>query len=559
MESLWHLRAALSDPIRKLAPWLLLSTLLLGACSKPKGEGDGSKGAPSAAPTTEALPELRLVYHSPNTLDWATGIDKEGLLLASNLYEGLTVQRADGEGTRRGLAKGIEVGADGRTWMFQLRDDARWSDGTPVTAEDLIAGWRRCIAPDSRCSSLGAFRRIEGAAAIIDGQAEVGAKIGVDALDDHALLVRLTAPYPLFEEALASVEFLPVPRQVLARVEPGQDWTSAEHGAWNGPWKLASYESGVGARLVPNPQHRAHDDLKISGVRVTFVGTHANGDDLFRSGKADVVYGMVPIERIRELRAARAPALQLWPVLCTYYLAVNTRRAPTNELALREALFHAIDRETLCLRTLGMGQIPATRLIPSSLAETAELPTPSQIGFDPARARAAFAQVPKDKLGERPLELLFNASVGHRLIAGAVREDLRKTLGLEVQLQALEWATLLERMRSGDYDLARLSWCASMPDPLEFLQGLRAGDEGNAPGYSSPDFDAWLERASQSTEALARASWLGRAEAQALRDKPMIPLYFYTRALLSRPCVRGLTPNALEVQRYEQVDLSACQ
>jgi oligopeptide transport system substrate-binding protein len=530
--------------VRSTCVFVLIGALAVG-CRGPAARPEG-RPAPAVAPAPEAAPrELRVVVHAPKTLDWTAGADTETTALARNLYEGLRVMTPDGKGTEPGAALDPEVSADGRTWTFRLRDDARWSDGAPVTAADFAEAWAHCLGAGAECGVLEPFDKLLAAP---DG--------GVEAVDARTLRVRLAKPAPLTPFALATTAFLPVPRAVRA-AHPA-DWMLPPQGVSNGPWRLAAYRPGVEAVLEPNPHHRRAGNLKLDRVRVTFVQSQQNGDDLFRSGGADLVFGQIPIERIRELRAQSDPSLILWPVACTYLLGLNTERGPTADLSFRRALASAIDREKLALQVLGMGQIPATGFAPPAMWQSPP-PAPADAAFSPTRAREAYRSSAHAGTPDGPVPYLLNENAGNRLIAETVQRDVQETLGVRLDLQTLEWGNLIERLARGDFALVRMSWCAAGPDPLDLVRGFRSTAADNPSRYKNPKVDQAFDRLLDAPTVAARETIVAEIEALVAADVAAIPLYHFARALLVRPCVKGLVANAFDLLYFDRLDLSGCQ
>jgi len=523
---------------------------VLGACRGPRApEGTPSKEAPPVRETpVVASPqprELRLAYHEPKTLDWTAGADIETVVLARNLYEGLTVLAPDGKGTQPGAAEAPEISADGRTLLFRLRDDARWSDGAPVTAADFTEAWARCLAPGLDCGVIEPFDKLL-----------TGPDGGFEALDERTVRVRLARADAMLPFALATTAFLPVARAV--RTAHATDWVLPPHAVSNGPWRIAAYRPGVEIVLEPNRHHRGAAALKLDRVRVAFVQTQQNADDLFRSGAVDLVFGRIPIERIRELRAKADPSLVVWPVACTYYLALNTERGVTADLAFRRALAAGIDREKLALQVLGMGQTPATGFSPPVLWQKPPAPQ-ADAGYSPTRAREVYRGSKHATTPLEPVPYLLNEDAGNRLIAEAVQRDVRETLGVQLDLQSLEWGVLNERLARGDFAVARFSQCAAAPDPAELVRQFRSTAPDNPSRYRSPAVDAALDRLAVAPTLQEREAIVTEIEGRLAADVAGIPLYHYARALLVRPCLKGLVANAFDLQPYDRIDLSMCQ
>jgi oligopeptide transport system substrate-binding protein len=535
---------------------LALVAVLAAACSKKTpvpAPGAPQATASAAAPAPATGQEVRLVLHSTTGLDWTGNLDREGQLLAANLYRGLLVMTPDGNHAEPGAAASFEVDPDGTTYTFHLREGERWSDGQPVTAADFLASWKRSLAPGSGSASLASFRLIAGAPDFLEGRASDPASVAIAAPDQRTLTVRLARPFPLFPLAVAGAGFLPIPSHVLA-AHP-DDWSLPPHAVGNGPWVLAEWKPGQSARLTRNPAWQQEFSAGApSSVQVSFVPDMDAGDALYRAGRADLVVGMVTMDTVRSLRAEKDPGLLLEPVYCVSYLAANLKRGPLADPNLRHAIHAAIDRERLTLQVLGLGQEPAWGMVPRVFADSQGYPARPAVPLDPQAARAALAKAST----KGPVELVYNENAGNRLVAEAVQADLKSTLGLEVRLTGLEWKTFLATVQRGEFDLARYAWCAELPDPAEFVRLFHSEDQNNVGGYADATVDLMLEGLDREIELQARNRLVAEVEARLALEMPAIPLYGTTRVLLVRPCLRGVIPNPLEVLRLDRLDASGC-
>jgi len=529
--------ASIHAPGPLLAPGLAL-LIALAACSREPPPPAPATPAPAAA-AAPAPREVRIVLHEPSTLDWRQGLDTEGTLVALSLHEGLFRWRPDGSGVEPGLATSHELSPDGLTWTFHLRPDATWSDGAPLTSADLLESWRACAAPDARCG------------APEDVAAWLRAPDGLSAPDATTLVVRLPTPWPLLPSVLATAPFLPLPRHAASDA-PG---ALPFQGVSSGPWRLETYQAGQGARLVPNPRHPRAADRKAAAIRLRFVQAETSGDDLFRAGDADLVFGMIPIERIRALRAAGAPELVTMPVACTYFLALRVDRPPLSDLRVRRALSAAVDRERLVLQVIGMGQEPLTGIVPTALWRAHGQQPPVEAAYDPTVARAALG----DARPAEALPYLLNEGAGNLLIAQAVQRDVAEALGVTLELTTLEWGTLLARVNQGDFAIARMTWCAASPDPAEFVRSFGSKSPDNVFGFADPAVDEAIAALDRAGDLPTRLQAVRAIEARVLEGTPVVPLYSFARALLVRPCLKGLHPNPFDVQRWETLDASACR
>jgi oligopeptide transport system substrate-binding protein len=521
----------------------LAALVLLACCTACRGTD-----APSPKPPRVfgvALPE-------PPTYDPSLAAEESGTTIARSLFEGL-LSLPPGDGPLRpGVAESHEVSPDGRTWTFRLRSEARWSDGRPVVAADFVNAFRRVVDPAtaSRCAPQFVF--LAGAEAIRKGLA-APSTLGVSAPDDRTLVIRLDSPAPFFGQVLTYPAFSPVRRDVIEQA--GATWTRPGTLVSNGPFRLAEYTPGVRAVLERNPYWWGASTVALDRVEYRFVDSEQLAYDWFRTGKVHWLKSTLSRDRIPALRRDRPAEFHADPVLCTYYVALRTDRAPFDDVRLRRAVNLAIDKERLVREVLMGGQAQAGNLVPPAMTRaTKYVPAPGE-GFDPKKARSLLAEVVRDRGSAPEFTYHYNAVEGHRLIAEFVQAQLKENLGLTVKVEASEWKALLDRVHRGDFEAARASWCADYVDAGNFLDILQSGGPNNYPGFADSRYDALLAQARATPDWEGHNAALRRAEEILVAQAPIVPLYFYTRIYLLSGNVTGFEPNVLDVHPLQYLDV----
>lgn len=531
---------------RFLVSALLLSLALEPVSCRSEGDDPGEKGTPSPAR------QFGVAMWEPESLDPSLAAEEAGVTLARGLFEGLLNRPAGNGAMVPGVAASHEISPDGLTWTFHLRPEARWSDDRPVTSADFLYAWKRVLDPatGSRNSHLLFF--IEGAEEFHRGR-RGGASLGVSAPDPATLVVRLHSPVPYFASVLTYPAYFPVRRDVIER--HGLQWTRPGNIVSNGAFRLVEFKPGVKAVLEKNPTWWNAASVQLDGATFHFVENDRLAYDWFIAGKVHWLKGTLNRDQIPIMRRTRPAEFHTDPVLCTYYLVLRTDQPPFDDPRLRRALNLAVDKERLVREVLMGGQGVPRGLVPPAIGKSTGYEPPQGDGFDPAAARALLAEYAADKGGIKGFAYLYNSGEGHRLTAEFLQSEWKKNLGVEVTLEATEWKTLLSRVRSGDFQVARASWCADYVDPGNFLDVFHSGGPNNYPRFSDTGYDELLSKARRTVDWSGRLALYRQAEEKLNRSVPIIPLYFYTRIYLLSSQVTGFEPNLLDVHPLEYLGI----
>lgn len=490
----------------------------------------------------------------PNDLDPHLATNIAEVDLASALFEGLVVEDPKDLHPVPGVAARWELALDQLAYTFYLRPEARWSDGKPVTAQDFVASWRRMLTPALGAENAGLLYVLQGAEAFHKGATKDFATVGVSAIDDHTLRVRLEHPTPYFLSLLTHPAWLPVPLGAITAhgdaTARGVAWTRPGRLVGNGPFRLAEWTPNRKIVVEKSPTYWDAARVRLTGVHFYPIDNPDAEERAFRAGQLHLTYVM-PYGKIDSYRKNSPELLRTDPYLNTYFFRLNVRQPPLNNERVRRALALALDRKSIVEKILRGGQLPATALTPPGLpGYTPPSGTPS----DPAAARALLAEAgfPGGR-GLPPLEMLFNTSGNHRLIAEAVQEMWRRELGVDVRLTNQEFKVVLSERRAGRYQIMLSDWVGDYLDPTTFLDLWRSDSGNNHTGWANPEYDALLFTAARTAEPATRAAQLQKAEALMLASAPVIPLYHNTHVFLVQPSVRGWHSTLLDRHPYKHV------
>lgn len=464
--------------------------------------------------------------------------------IISDLFEGLVSVSPQGEIQPR-LAEKWE-NKDNTVWTFHLRPGATWSDGTAITARDIVWSWQRLVSPltASPYASYPGNMHIVNAQDIAQGK-KAPETLGVRAIDDSTFEVTLTQPNAAFLAMLAHPSLVPIDKVLVTRF--GEQWTKPEHIVTSGAYKLSAWV--VNERIVAERNPRYWDNAHTVINKVTWLPIHSEAADVnrYKAGEIDIVY-TVPINQFAQLKKTMGDQLNVSPQLATYYYEFNTTRAPFNDPRVRLALNMALDKDIIAEKVLGQGQRPAWLISQPDIGGV-KLQNPDYASW-PRDRRIAEAKKLLSEAGysdSHPLvfNLLYNTSESHQRVAIAVSSMWKKNLGVEAKLQNQEWKTMLDTMHTHNFDAVRYAWIADYDDAATFLNNFRTGDSENTSQYSNPAYDEALKSAAKAPDVVTRGQFYQQAEDLLGKDVPAVPVYHYVRTHLVKPWVGGFTPDKL--------------
>lgn len=464
--------------------------------------------------------------------------------IISDLFEGLLSVSPEGEIQPRLAAKWENK--DNTVWTFHLRPGVTWSDGTAITAQDIVWSWQRLVSPAtaSPYASYPGNMHIVNAQDIAQGKKKPDT-LGVKAIDDATLEVTLSQPNAAFLPMLAHPSLVPVDKVLVNRF--GEKWTKPEHMVTSGAYKLSQWV--VNERIVAerNPRYWDNADTVINKVTYLPISSEAADVNRYKAGEIDIVY-TVPINQFTQLKKTMGDQLDVSPQLATYYYEFNTTKPPFNDPRVRLALNMALDKDIIAEKVLGQGQRPAWLISQPDIGGV-KLHNPDYASW-PRDKRIAEAKKLLSEAGyndSHPLvfNLLYNTSESHQRVAIAASSMWKKNLGVEAKLQNQEWKTMLDTMHTHNFDAVRYAWIADYDDAATFLNNFRTGDSENTSQYSNPAYDEALRNAAKAPDVATRGKFYQLAEDLLGKDVPAVPVYHYVRTHLVKPWVGGFTPDKL--------------
>ena len=456
-----------------------------------------------------------------------------------DLFEGLLISDVDGKSSP-GMAEKWE-NKDFKVWTFHLRKDAKWSDGTPVTAQDFVYSWQRLANPNtaSPYASYLQYGHIVNIDDIIAGKKPI-TDLGVKALDEHTFEVTLSEPVPYFYKLLVHSSVSPVPKAAVEKY--GEKWTQPANIVTNGAYKLKDWV--VNERIVLERNTNYWDNAKTVINQVTYLPISSEVTDVnrYRSGEIDMTYNNMPIELFQKLKKEIPNEVHVDPYLCTYYYEINNQKAPFNDVRVRTALKLALDRDIIVNKVKNQGDLPAYSFTPP-YTDGAKLVEPEWFKWSQEKRNEEAKKLLAEAgyTAEKPLtfDLLYNTSDLHKKLAIAVASIWKKNLGVNVKLENQEWKTFLDTRHQGTFDVARAGWCADYNEPTSFLNTMLSDSSNNTAHYKSPAFDKLIADTLKVTDEAQRSELYSKAEQQLDKDSAIVPVYYYVNARLVKPWVGG--------------------
>lgn len=520
--------------IRRALTTLALALSLAGTLA---GCGTGSTVADEAAKNG-----ILLVGNGadPRTLDPQLLIGSPEANIVSALSEGLVVQDPDDVlKVRPGVAEKWSHSPDYRRWTFQLRPNAKWSDGSPVTARDFVYSFRRMLTPELDSDAADLLHVIRNARAYNLGEIDDFGEVGIAAPDPLRLELTLEYPAPYLLTMLAGTNFMPVNRAAVeaggAMGDRNNRWASAGTYVGNGPFLLSEWHVNRYILLERNPQYWDAANVRLNGVRFVPIESPSDEVDGFLAGDLHVTQAIPQERRAELLRDHRASVVEE-ELLGTESYELNVRKPPLDDVRVRKALALAIDRAAL-VRALDDGLKPVGGFVPPGMAGYRAIPAPVP---DIARARALLAEAgfPGGR-GFPKMSVLVNRYPLHQDIAHIVTAQWKQALGIDVGVRVEQWRDYLDSTGASRFDIARSGWVANYFDPGTFLDLLLSRNPNNGSGWADPAYDALLTGARQTPEPDRRMMLMRQAEDLMLAQQPVIPLIAASQTYLLDPRVKG--------------------
>ncbi len=445
------------------------------------------------------------------------------------------------------------ISADGLTYTFKLKTNVTWSDGTKVTANDFVYSIKRLFDPDLACEYASFYYDIVGAAeyngaadATAAQKASMKAALGVRAVDDYTLEIKLAQPRPIFLSLMAMWPVYPVREDIVT--SKGEAWTEAGNYIGNGPFIMTEWVHQDHITFKQNPNYWG-DKPELVEIQYKMITDANSAYAAYLNGELDISGVPVGTEKSTMNDANLSPQIVRYAELVTFAFQFNVNKAPYNNVKVRQALATAFDRESFVNNVRsGVGK-PAYSWIPPGMpGYDADLG--KEYMFDAAKAKQLLSEAGYSNLSTLPeLKFQFSDTAGNRTIAQWLQGQIKDNLGINLTLEPMESKAFQQMVNAEQFDWAWFGWGADYPDPdnwLPELFGTKAGN--NHTGWSNAQFDALVAAAKAELDNTKRLQMLQDAHEMVMADCPIATMFYRERFLLVKPYVKGLLTTGMDGQ-----------
>ena len=535
------------------SPLTLTPTLQALVAAVAVAAGAQVQAAGTHPVTGEALSDnqtftYRLLDQFP-TLDPQLNEDTSGFHVIRDLFEGLLSQDASG-GLTPGVATRYAASDGNTTYTFTLREDARWSNGDPVTAHDFVYAWRRAVDPSTASPYAWYLELTEmvNAKEVLAGK-KAPAELGVRAVDDHTLEVKLNAPLPYFPAMTTYATLFPAHRATIEA--HGADWTAPGNMVSNGAYMLENVVLNEYHTRVRNPMYWNAGRVIIEKVTGLVINDVNQALTRYRAGELDHLEPLPPGQYPALSKELPDEATSV-PRLCSYYYAFNHTESGNpalRDVRVRKALSMAIDRDVIVNQVLKGGQWPAYNFAHLKTAGFA-MPDIAYGKLGQAERDAEARKLMSDSGAEGlTLKLIYNTSESHKQIATVVSQMWKQKLGVRTELANFEWKTYLTIRGNQEFDVARSAWCGDYNEASTFLDLLTTTHGANDGRYSNEKVDE-LMRASKT--AGDPSGIYAEVEQILADDMAIVPIYHYANTFLLSADIQGWPYDNVENNWYSR-------
>ena len=538
-----------SSKLKKLCAVVLAATL---ATSLFIGCGDSSSNSGSSSSNQQLVFNLG---EDPETMDPTLNNSSGAGTMILNAFEGLMVLDEHDQPVE-GTAESMEVSEDGLVYTFKIREDAKWSDGEAVTADNFKYSWLRALNKETAAEYAYQLFYIKNAEKFYNGEA-TAEEVGINVIDEKTLEVTLETPTAYFPQLLAFTTYVPL-REDIVSANPEGWATNPETYVSNGPFKLVQWDMKDQLVFEKNENYWDKDSVKLESLTFKLVTDDTTAYSELKAGNFDMV-NSVPTNEIEP--GIEEGLVHVNPKLGNYYFAINVGKQDTlsedvkevlNNKLVRQALNLAIDRQEIIDNVGKAEQIPAYSFVPQGITDENGNDFASKEYYDPSDMEGNIAKA-KELLKEAgyengngipTIELMYNSEGAHKDICQIIQQNWEE-IGVNVELTNQEWAVFLNTRQQGDYQIARHGWIGDYIDPMTFLDLWVTGGGNNDCGFSNARYDELIAAAKVETDSAKRLEMLREAEDILMDEMPILPIYYYTTVTAANENVKGVRISTL--------------
>ncbi|WP_438351634.1 peptide ABC transporter substrate-binding protein [Paenibacillus sp. FA6] len=531
---------------------MIVSTVLAACGSNNEGKGATNKGSNATNETPVKTKDQVLHINmsaEPPTFDPGQAQDSQANTALKLMYEGLV--RMDESGKEiPAAAESWEISPDGLQYKFNLRKDAVWSNGDPVTANDFVFAWQRVLDPATAPAPPYAYQLgyIKNANAYNAEEITDFSQVGIKAADEYTLEVTLEDPTPYFLGLTSFYTYYPVHSSVKDDIAWATDVKSM---ITNGAYTLSNWTAGQKLVFTKNDKYWDNASIKLSKIEASLVDSGASELSSYKSGQLDYAgapNGEIPSDAIPTVKKELPNEFDIKGIASTYYYEFNVTEKPFDNAKIRKAFAMAISRQDIVDKVTLGGQIPAFGFVPPGIkGKEDEFRNEYKDDFfqenmEEAKKLLAEGMSEEGYTTLPEVTLIYNSSESHKKIALAVADMWSKNLGIDVKTENLEWGVFLDTRQNLNYQVARSGWSPDYNDPMSFIDLWKTGSGNNDTGFSNAEYDQLVKDALASQDNNVRMESMAKAEKILIEDEQVLmPIYYYTNVSLTKEKVKGIS------------------
>jgi len=550
---------------------VMASGVLLSACGGSNNAGTkasseaGSEAADSANESSAGLNLAVRIGMNPETIDPALNSAIDGANMIVHTFETLMIVDSENK-IVPGQAESYEVSDDGLTYTYHLRDGLKWSDGSPLTADDFVYAWKRLADPNTAAPyAADMLNYVKGYDEAAAGNPDA---LGVSASDDKTLVVELSVPCVYFPKLITHATMVPV--QKAAIEANGEQWTlNPETYISNGPLKMIEWVPNSHITFAKNENYWGADKVTLNTLKFVLMEDDNAAYNAYQAGEVSLIKDP-PAQEVPSLRDK--PDFHIEPIMGTYYIDFQNQKEPFNNPDVRRALSLAIDRDYVANTVMQGTYTPAENLIGPGVSDAEEGTyfedvTKKNNGGDffnftdhDADVKEAKELLTKagypDGQGLPAIEYMTNDTAYHKAVAEYLQSNWKETLGINMNIKIIEWGTFTPTRRAGDYQAARDGWVFDYDDPSNLLNQMMSTSGNNSAKYNNPEYDRLLNEANSTADLEEHYAKLHEAENLLIEEAGITPVAYYADFWLQDPSLKGTwhTPNGYWFFQYATME-----
>lgn len=497
----------------------------------------------SGAMASPAQEIVFALHNEPDGIDPSVTNNSFASPFLANCFEGLVTYDTATGSLIGGNAASWEISEDGTVYTFTLRDGLKWSDGSPLTAQDYLYAFQRILTPETTAQYLSMLTDyIAGAQEYYDGTG-TAETLGVKAPDDKTLVLTLKSATPYYIDILTMWTFSPVQKATIEA--NGDQWTaSPDTYICNGPFKISEMNMGESVVLVKNPEYYDADKVSLEKITFRYITDMATALMAYESGEIDGARSF-PSSDYARLKAEDAGIVSVSSYGTVFY-NFNCAKAPFDNALVRKAFNLAVDRTSIIDDVVQIPAVPAYSFIaPGYVANGVDFADGrSNFGLsatadvEAAKAVLAEAGYPNGE-GFPEITLSYYTSDSVKKIVEALAEMLQTNLNIKINIANEEWAIYYPNVQAGNYDLCAMGWSGDYLHPMTFLPLMKTGDVNNLGKYSNTAYDELVAKAQSEIDSAAAMAIMQEADNTASAEYPTLNLYYKANMMLMNSKVQG--------------------